>query len=177
MTLQKLYESEGKDLYVRRHAFKQSGLLGLHESLALNKLWGALLQAPANFLKISHNLNIILRPLLNGCLIRHYLTNEVDRLNLSSLYDHIIHNFFSYPRETEFFSITGYSKRKSLQMLKDLTSLSLRQLVERLRLFIAMKEILYTSKSITDIAYECGYSELSAFSRSVQVATGYAPTN
>ena len=176
LTIQKIFEAEESELLFDLKNWNRSGIFSPKESCALNKLCYSLINGSGNLIRMNQQLNIIIAPLFTSVAHRHYLKSKIEHLALGKLFDFVIYNSFVYPSAKDFYKITGIDKIRFLGLLKAVTFCSLRTLIEKLRLYVAMKKVLGTSNTITDIAYDCGYSNISAFSRSVQMATGYSPT-
>ncbi len=71
--------------------------------------------------------------------------------------------------------IACYSYRNINRIFKAVYRESIGSCIKRLQIEASAKEILYTEKSITDIAYEAGYSDLQAFNKSFKSIYGSSP--
>jgi AraC family L-rhamnose operon regulatory protein RhaS len=69
----------------------------------------------------------------------------------------------------------GLSRRRFTELFREVTGESWRQCVHRLRMDYAAKLLESTERSVTAIAFECGFEELSHFHHSFKAAHGTAP--
>jgi AraC family L-rhamnose operon regulatory protein RhaS len=70
----------------------------------------------------------------------------------------------------------GLGRRQFTAIFRTVTGQSWRQYVLRLRLEHALRLLLHTDKSVTAIAFECGFDELSHFHHRFKAAFGNPPT-
>lgn len=69
----------------------------------------------------------------------------------------------------------GLGRRRFTELFREVTGESWRQYVQRLRLEYAARLLVATERSVTAIAFECGFEELSHFHRTFKVAYGATP--
>ncbi len=70
---------------------------------------------------------------------------------------------------------TGGSRRHFTRLFRQLTGESFAEHIERLRAEHAARLLRETARNVTLIAFECGYEDLSGFSRAFRRQTGMAP--
>ena len=84
-------------------------------------------------------------------------------------------NFKHKISQAQISDIACYSYRNINRIFKAVYTESIGNCIKRLQIEASAKEILYTEKSITDIAYEAGYSDLQAFNKSFKTIYGSSP--
>lgn len=86
--------------------------------------------------------------------------------------------------KTEFYAATsldeaarsvGLGRRRFTELFREITRESWRRYVHRLRMEYASKLLVSTERSVTAIAFECGFEELSHFHHSFKTAYGRTP--
>ena len=171
-----IYEYIKKGHFADGFNLQDPGIFNDRQNLITKLLVKQIINGELCPMKLYHCIKILLESAIK---MEHSMDNSfevIGLLNLNLLLDAIVENSFCYPDKEVYFEITGWSKRGFLEKLRDGTSKNLRYYVERLRFLYAMQELFYTNKSLTDIAYDCGYSALSSFSRSIQTTTGLVPS-
>jgi AraC-like DNA-binding protein len=69
----------------------------------------------------------------------------------------------------------GLGRRRFTELFREVTGESWRKYVHRLRMEYAARLLISTERSVTAIAFECGFEELSHFHRSFKVSFGTTP--
>ena len=69
----------------------------------------------------------------------------------------------------------GLGRRRFTELFRDVTGESWRRYVNRLRMDYAAKLLVSTERSVTAIAFECGFEELSHFHHSFKAGFGVSP--
>jgi AraC-like DNA-binding protein len=69
----------------------------------------------------------------------------------------------------------GLGRRRFTELFREITGDSWRRYVNRLRINYAAKLLVSTERSVTAIAFECGFEELSHFHHSFKAAFGTSP--
>lgn len=95
----------------------------------------------------------------------------VDRINL--LLDRRLEDSISIPRIAATLSLSESHLRKRFRAL---TGLSLGSYLVHYKLSRAVKLLVHSQSSLTQIALECGYESLAAFSRSFKTKLGVSPS-
>lgn len=96
-------------------------------------------------------------------------------LNLSEVInDNFIKSDFNSER---LFKLLGLSKSKASRMIKSLTGMAPNKLIQESRLQIALNNMVESSKTIAEIAYESGFNSPTYFTRTFKKRFGIAPTD
>lgn len=72
---------------------------------------------------------------------------------------------------------TGLSPQKLARLTKRLFSLTPTQLITKIRITAACQMLANTNHSVSNIAFDCGFRDHSAFTRSFRSALGFTPTD
>lgn len=91
--------------------------------------------------------------------------------------EYIRNNFNLNPSLTELCSSLGYSYNYISGFVKQLFHTNFMQLINEYRLELAQSLLLETSKSITQIASECGYDSVQSFNRNFKKIVGFTPSD
>ena len=73
--------------------------------------------------------------------------------------------------------MSGYSYDRFRHLFEQFTGLSVRQYVQKLRLESACRLLAQSERSVTDIAYHCGYADGAQFSRLFKTVMGESPSS
>jgi len=101
-------------------------------------------------------------------LSRHAFSLPTDSLHqeaISEAMRHLVANFRNEIRLDEVLNLTGMSKTTFSRQFKVHSGKTFSEFVAHLRLQAASRELIETNRSILEIAYSCGFTEISFFNR------------
>jgi AraC-like DNA-binding protein len=87
----------------------------------------------------------------------------------------VISNNFTYPQSKEIRRITRLSKKTFEKEVRFYTPGTLKTYLSEIQFKSELYQIIYTKKRFQDIALEHGFSDQSAFTRSIKSRTGFSP--
>ena len=97
-------------------------------------------------------------------------------LGINKVQDYIEENYFQDISVEKLSEVAGFSKYHFNRIFKSILHESISQYVNRIRIEHAMFLLAHrTDKSLTDIAYELGYTDSAVFSRAFKHACGMSP--
>ena len=102
--------------------------------------------------------------------------NSLYRQSMERAVRHVITNFREEIRLSDLLEISAMSRATFSRRFKDHTGRSFSEFLLRLRLETACGELIETDQTITEIAYACGFGQISFFHRSFRNAMGCNPT-
>lgn len=106
----------------------------------------------------------------------HTYTDHKDSLSsVSKVLEHIQNNIDAPLRLPELAENVGLSVYQLDQRIRSIYQISSGQLITRTRIDAACHMLTASSKAISNIAQDCGYSDQSAFSRQFKQTTGMTP--
>lgn len=89
--------------------------------------------------------------------------------------EYILSRFLEPIDTDEMMNLSGLRKTMFFKKFKEITSLSPNDFVSRLRLQASIHLLDFSEKSITDIAFECGFRSLSYFNKQFKQFRGLSP--
>jgi AraC-like DNA-binding protein len=95
---------------------------------------------------------------------------------VAGVVQHIQKNFGETLRVKELAARAGLSGYQFEQRIRKIFQLTAGQLIQKVRMENAVRELRDTKASIADVALDCGYSDQSAFTRQFRNTTGLAPS-
>ncbi len=104
-----------------------------------------------------------------------YLINLYERLKKSLLY--VQNNYQENISVKRAAGLSNFSASHFAKMFKQLTGTSFTQYLKNYRLEVAAEKILNNTSRISEIAYECGFNNLSYFTRSFREKYGVTPNH
>lgn len=105
----------------------------------------------------------------------HYLKKEYDRERILFARDYLLKNMDYPPTLTELANIAGINVFKLKRGFKETFGQTVFEYLAETRLELAKNDLLNTDKSVTEIAFELGYSSLQHFSGAFKKKFGVAP--
>ncbi len=104
-----------------------------------------------------------------------YLKKEYDRERILFARDYLLKNMDYPPTLTELANIAGINVFKLKRGFKETFGQTVFEYLAETRLELAKNDLLHTDKSVTEIAFELGYSSLQHFSGAFKKRFGVAP--
>jgi AraC-like DNA-binding protein len=102
--------------------------------------------------------------------------NHLLSFRMLQVIEHIMKHYVEPLSMSELSSIAGLGKTQFSQNFKKITSLSPNAFINRLRIHKAMSLLLHTDLPILEIAFDCGFSTLSAFNKNFKAQVLHAPS-
>ncbi|MGC9940470.1 MAG: AraC family transcriptional regulator [Verrucomicrobiota bacterium] len=99
-----------------------------------------------------------------------------DYTRVARVMDHIQTNFSEPLRVQKLASLAGLSAYQLEQRLRKIFQLTAGQLIQKVRMENAIRQLRETDAAIATIAHECGYSDQSAFTRQFRQTVGLSPS-
>ncbi len=140
--------------------------------LSLKHYFQALTQSSSNSLLSKGYLSIILASILNE--LSFIDTNTQHNHTIQTILDHI---YMHYQEQISFYTIAthlGISKFYISHLFNTQIGCSVPNYINYLRINLA-KQLLFTDKNITEIAYECGFESLRSFYRAFTTVCNTTP--
>lgn len=114
-------------------------------------------------------------------ILRHSLGSRPDQLNeqmdrsIIKAIEYVLMNFTQKIDMEQLVILTGKQRTFFYKKFKAVTGVTPNQFIHRLRMQAAVYLLSYTDKSVTDIAYECGYDTLQYFITHFRQHYGMSP--
>ncbi|MDF2721499.1 MAG: AraC family transcriptional regulator [Paenibacillus sp.] len=89
--------------------------------------------------------------------------------------EHMLSHYAEEIDMEQLFAMSQMRKTSFYQSFKETTSLSPNEFISRLRLQSSIHLLDHTNKSVTDIAFECGFHSLSYFNKQFKLYRGISP--
>jgi len=89
--------------------------------------------------------------------------------------DYIYRNFTDKIELSEIANFLNYNKYYFSKLVKDITGMTFLEYLNHVRVLAAERFLISTDKNISDIAYECGFSDLRSMTRYFKKWHGYTP--
>jgi len=102
--------------------------------------------------------------------------NHLLNFRMLQVVEYIMQHYTEPLSMSDLSSIAGLGKTHFYQNFKKITSLSPNAFINHLRIQKAMSLLLHTDLPILEIAFECGFSTLSAFNKNFKAQVHHAPS-
>ncbi len=107
--------------------------------------------------------------------LSRYFTNSLKKTQIDSVLEYIHENFMQGIDNKSLSQISGYHPVYLNQLVKQITGVTIKQYIINFRIDQAQQMLLYTDKSISEIAIDCGYDSVFYFSDAFRKKSGLSP--